>query len=131
MGVPTGVYGGLVVLGPHKPIKAKKNTHRQKLKMDQKGWSPNDTKREPKGSQSEPRKLRKHHLRNRVEKVMKRGVTSSTFWDSFLARKSIPKIIKKGSPNIMELDAKGVPKWIPNRCPNSSKFNSFGNEKRS
>ena len=36
-------------------------------------WNQKGIKTEPKGNQSEPRNLQKHHLRNRVEKVRKKG----------------------------------------------------------
>ena len=44
------------------------------------------SKREPKGSQSEPRSLQKHHLRNRSEKVMKKASASHRFGKPFLIK---------------------------------------------
>ena len=48
--------------------------------------------------------------------------------------KSINKLItnhsQKRSPQNMEFDTKGMPKWCPNRCQNSSKIDAqIGNEK--
>ena len=58
------------------------------------------------------------------------------FWEPFRAKIEkynkmlFEKSLKKRSPKNMKFDAKGIPKWRPNRCQNSSKINAkTGNEK--
>ena len=68
--------------------------------MDLKGYPkrPTWSQREPKGSQSEPLNPQKHHLRNRVEKVGKKGGTVPGFWEPVFVKIykiPIPQIIKE------------------------------------
>ena len=67
-------------------------------------------KREPKGSQSEPRNLQEHQLRNRFEKVKALTDPQDKKREPFLS-KSIKKYYPKRSPENMQFDAKGVPRW--------------------
>ena len=54
--------------------------------------------------------------RSVLKKVTKKG--------TIVDRNSIQNIIKKQSPQNSEFDAKGVPKWSPDRCQNSSKLDA-------
>ena len=85
------------------------------------------TNMEPKVSQIEPRNLQKHQLRNRFKKL---GVLNDSrdkkreFFYQNVSTNHIKNHFEKRSPQHMEFDAKGVPKWCQNRCPNSSKINA-------
>ena len=86
-------------------------------------------KREPKGSQSEPRNLQKYHLRNRSENVMKKGSASHRFGKPFLIKNyripiqaSIKNTIATQHWILYQLGIKIVPKsmtkLIKNACQN-------------
>ena len=91
------------------------------------------TNMEPKGSQSEPSNFQKHQLRNRVEQIQVLKDSQDAFWKAFLFKsinKSHQKSYQKRSPQNMEFDAEGEPKWYQNRCQNSSTINAkTGNKK--
>ena len=88
-------------------------------KMDQKGIN-----MEPTGSQSESRNIQKHHLQNRVDKVMKKRGISKIIWEPSLIKiykNTIPNIIKKQSRKYTESyvnGARSMPTLIKKRCQN-------------
>ena len=60
-------------------------------------------------------------VQKKVAKKDRKGEARQLFWGTILNHKSIesrsPKSLKQRSPKNIEFDAKGVPKWIQNRCP--------------
>ena len=88
-------------------------------------------KMEPKGNQSEPR-IFKHTTCGTGSKSDEQGSVPRTTWNTFfieIDQNTNQTNIKKRSPKNLTIEAKGVPKWSPNRSPNSSKINiKTGNE---
>ena len=86
---------------------------------------PTTTIMEPKEYQNEPRDLQEHPLRVSIGKLGNKWFHSPTKID----KSTIQRIIKQQSPESVELDAKGVPKWNQTRCQYASKTNvKTGNE---